>query len=265
MPKLRTLVSKFGDNRTWTDAGNEWSTAWGGADREWFGSILPRIRSHLPTQTILEIAPGLGRWTNFLKDHCKKLIAVDINTNCIEECRRRFQNHPSMLFYANDGKSLSMVEDASIDFVFSFDSLVHVEADVLDAYLAEFARVLAPLGVAFIHHSNFADCLSGPIANRVAHVPVVRHLLLRTGAFGVNRNQHWRAESVSARIVRDLCEKHGLHCTRQEMVNWGHTILTDCFTSISRAHASGCEVIENLDFMKEAEKVRQSAQVTSHI
>ena len=265
MPKLRKLVSKFGNNRTWTDAGNEWSTAWGGADREWFGSILPRILPYLPTQTILEIAPGFGRWTHFLKDHCQKLIAVDINANCIEECRRRFHNDPSMLFYANDGKSLNMVEDASIDFIFSFDSLVHVEADVLDAYLAEFARVLSPLGVAFIHHSNFAECLAGPIANRVAHMPVVRHLLLRTGAFGVNRNQHWRAESVSARIFRDLCEKHDLHCARQEMVNWGHTVLTDCFTTISRDHARGCEVIENLDFMKEAEKIRQSAHVASHI
>ena len=52
-----------------------------------------------------------------------------------------------------------MVEDGSIDFVFSFDSLVHVEADVLDAYLDQLARKLTPDGVGFIHHSNMGRAL----------------------------------------------------------------------------------------------------------
>ena len=47
-----------------------------------------------------------------------------------------------------------MVADRSVDFAFSFDSLVHADAEVLDAYAAELARTLAPDGVAFIHHSN---------------------------------------------------------------------------------------------------------------
>ena len=42
---------------------------------------------------------------------------------------------------------LPMVEESSIDFVFSFDSLVHVEAETLAAYLSELARVLKPDGV----------------------------------------------------------------------------------------------------------------------
>src|SRR5579859_8081721 len=41
----------------------------------------------------------------------------------------------------NDGTSLAMIEDGTVDLVFSFDSLVHVEADVMDAYLDEIARV----------------------------------------------------------------------------------------------------------------------------
>ena len=32
-----------------------------------------------------------------------------------------------------------MIPDASIDFVFSFDSLVHAEADVIQAYLGDAA------------------------------------------------------------------------------------------------------------------------------
>ena len=49
----------------------------------------------------------------------------------------------------NDGQSLPMVADSSIDLAFSFDSLVHVEDDVMPSYLDELARVLSEDGVAF--------------------------------------------------------------------------------------------------------------------
>jgi ubiquinone/menaquinone biosynthesis C-methylase UbiE len=257
MPTLKQNVRAWGTDRNWSDAGNEWSVAWGGPDKQWHGSILPRILPYLPVHAILEIAPGFGRWTNFLRGHCQKLVAVDLNTNCIERCRQRFGDDPSMSFYVNDGKSLPMVGDSSIDFVFSFDSLVHVEAVVIDAYLAEFARILTPGGAAFIHHSNFADYLAGPFATMLTHLPVVRHLMWRTGAFGVERNCHWRAESVSARIVRELCRQHNLYCVRQEIVNWGGDVLNDCFSLISRSPISACKIIENHNFMYEAERIKQ--------
>ena len=36
-------------------------------------------------------------------------------------------------FVSNNGRSLPMVADSSMDLAFSFDSLVHIEADVLAA------------------------------------------------------------------------------------------------------------------------------------
>src|SRR4030095_8370524 len=45
--------------------GEEWSSAWGGSEAQWLGAIFLRIRAFIPTDTILEIAPGFGRWTNF--------------------------------------------------------------------------------------------------------------------------------------------------------------------------------------------------------
>jgi hypothetical protein len=47
-----------------------------------------------------------------------------------------------------------MIADGSIDLAFSFDSLVHAEADVLSFYLAQLATKLRSDGVAFIHHST---------------------------------------------------------------------------------------------------------------
>ncbi len=248
----------WGRSYAWTEAGDEWSSPWGGPDKQWFGTILPRIRRYLPVATMLEIAPGFGRWTHFLREHCERVIGVDLNANCIAACRRRFENAPAMTFYVNDGKSLSMIAENSIDFVFSFDSLVHVEADVIDAYLAEFARVLSPTGTAFIHHSNFGAHRTGPFATTLTHIPVVRHIwrIKAFSAFGVKPNYHWRAESVCAATVRELCRKHNLHCVSQELVNWKAHFLNDCFSVISRFSASECRITENLDFMREAAQIR---------
>jgi hypothetical protein len=60
--------------------------------------------------------------------------------------------------------SLDVAVDGSVDFVFSFDSLVHVEMDVIEAYLKQLAAKLTPNGVGFIHRSNlgqYAAYLSG--------------------------------------------------------------------------------------------------------
>jgi ubiquinone/menaquinone biosynthesis C-methylase UbiE len=140
MPTLEENLSLFGEVYNWPQAGDEWSIPWGNARMQWYCSILPLIGAFVPTDTILEIAPGHGRWTAFLKDLCKRLIIVDLSESCIERCRQRFADCSHISYFVNDGKSLEMVPDSSVDFIFSFDSLVHVEDTVLRAYVAEFAK-----------------------------------------------------------------------------------------------------------------------------
>jgi len=81
-------------------------------------------------------------------------IAVDLSPKCVEHCKQRYSIDGHVEFHVNDGRSLSMVSDDSIDFAFSFDSLVHAEEDVLEAYLKELSKKLGPGGTGFIHHSN---------------------------------------------------------------------------------------------------------------
>ena len=113
----------------------------GGSEAQWFGRFS-RIHAFVPTGTILEIAPGYGRWTYYLRERCERLIAVDLSPKCIEACRQKFAAYQHITYHVNDGKSLSMIADGSIDFVFSFDSLVHAEADVIETYLNQLARKL---------------------------------------------------------------------------------------------------------------------------
>src|SRR5438874_933751 len=74
----------------WRDGGDEWSRPWGGVRLQWYGTLLPRIHSFVPTGTILEIGCGYGRWTQFLKDLCDRLLVVDLSERCIAACRTRF-------------------------------------------------------------------------------------------------------------------------------------------------------------------------------
>ena len=220
----------------WREHGDEWSHPWGGASSQWRASILPRIRPFLPARVLVEIGPGHGRWTQLLRRHCECLIGVDLSPGCVAACRYRFADDERLSFNLTDGKTLTGVEDGQADLVFSFDTLVHAEQDVMDAYLVELARVLSQQGVAFLHHSNAGSCHAEEIDT-----------------------SHWRARSVSAETVAASASDLALSGFRQELVTWGtrRDHLLDCFTWIARVgsqHDRGREVARNFAFMDEADR-----------
>jgi ubiquinone/menaquinone biosynthesis C-methylase UbiE len=248
MPTIEDNRRLWDGKYAWADAGEEWSAAWGGAESQWFGTIFPRVHAFLPTQTILEIAPGFGRWTNYLQGHCKKLIGVDLSTRCVEECRRRFGSRPETEFYVNDGTSLAMIPDHSVNFVFSCDSLVHVEADVIAAYLRQIARKFVPNGVGIIHHSN-----------------VGAYVDPSTGRLPLSfENNGWRAPSMTADVFRELCESAGLLCVGQEIINWWGSPLSDCFSVFTLPGSQWARphrLVVNDHFMEEAHALSQIMQL----
>ncbi len=252
MPNIEENVTLWNDNYNWKKQGDEWSDTWGGAKAQWFGTMLPRIHNFLLTDTILEIAPGFGRWTQFLKNHCNHLVVVDLSEECIKPCKKRFETSNNIAYYVNDGKSLQMLEDESIDFVFSFDSLVHAEAEVLEAYLNQLATKLKPNGVGFIHHSNlktFQSYLS--LTNKLPDR--VKSYLNKKGFYATN--YHWRATSVDAELFEKLCEKAELYCFSQELINWGTEHLIDTFSLFCKNNITldrANQVFKNKNFMNEA-------------
>jgi SAM-dependent methyltransferase len=244
----------------WSDRGDEWSKKWGNSDKQWYGAILPRIAKYLPTGKCLEIAPGFGRWTQFLLELSDELIAVDLCPRCVAACQQRFAGDDRFAVFANDGRSLEMVPDHSIDFAFSFDSLVHVEQDVLDAYLCQLKQKLTPQGVGFFHHSNI-----GSYADKFWYrkVPVVRKIVKRLLPKSETAT-NGRAFSVTAERFRKLANHAGLHCVSQELVNWSSPLLIDCFsvfTADAAAVAVPCQVKRNPYFMAESKWIRNDCQL----
>lgn len=217
MPSVDENKQWWNEGYPWQEGGDEWSRAWGGVDMQWHAAILPRIHAFLPTGTILEIAPGYGRWTQYLKDLCDHLTVVDLSANAIEKCRQRFATSTNIDYYVNDGTSLDMVPDSTIDFVFSFDSLVHVEAGVLRAYLLQIAGKLTRDGVAFLHHSNLGEY--SHYFSAVDKVPPRGWPLMKK--MGIEYRTHWRDAGMTAGKLRDFAEEAGLVCVSQELLGWG--------------------------------------------
>lgn len=237
--------------------GDEWSARWGGPDMQWKFDLYPRLAALLPAATIVEIGPGHGRWSVFLRDHCHHLILVELSETCLHACRQRMDAEESatkISYRRGDGRSLPEVEDDSVDLVFSFESLVHAELEVMADYIEEIARVLTPDGRAFLHHSN-----RGAYAHYFARGEVVpkplRRLLKKAGLFDYGE---WRAGSVTADKVRAEAERHGLVCRSQELINWGGRRLIDCFTVLQRRQASP-QTRHNFDFTNHAFRVQRLA------
>jgi ubiquinone/menaquinone biosynthesis C-methylase UbiE len=161
---------------------------------------------------------------------CDELTGIDISPACVEACSSRF---PEARFEVTpDGRTLPGVDDGTADFVFSFDSLVHVDSAAIRGYLSELDRVLAPDGAAFLHHSNAATLrraasVTRLLPSRLAH-PIARRGFLHD----VNKA---RDPSVSGVGVAAWAEEAGLRAVRQEELSWGAgRWLTDCISLIVR-------------------------------
>ncbi len=253
MPSLDENKTVWDSRYDWERQGDEWSEAWGTVDAQWETSILPRIQTLIsPAQVVLEIAPGFGRFSNYLRKHCERLVLVDISEKCIDACKTRFRDSTHIEYFVNDGTNLEFIEDESLDFVFSFDSLVHADEATIERYINQLSKKLKKDGSGFIHHSNM-----GEYAAYHGWLKRIKHgkSLLTKMRLIDPIHKTWRDPGMSAEKFRACVEASGMRCISQEIVNWNSKRLVDCFTVFSREDIDPehpCRITRNPDFMKEA-------------
>ena len=259
MPTVDENIEEWGVRFDWSQGGDDWSTAWGGSASLWWGTVHLRIRAFLPAAHILEIAPGYGRMTQFLHPVCDRLTIVDLNEVCIAACRERFAGVPNIAYHVNDGRSLDAVEDRSVDLAFSFDSLVHADADVIEAYVRQLAAKLTDDGAAFLHHSNAGSYLQ-PVKQAASRLRAGEV----AGAVSRRLNRNWRAEDMTLERFAGMCRAAGLVCPAQEAVNWHSKLPNDCFSTVARPGSRWDRpprVSRNLGFMAEVRRLGALARL----
>ena len=197
--------------------------------KQWRMHVWDEIRQS-DFRHVVEVAAGWGRNTAMLMPRVGSLIVTDINADGIEHMKSRFANESKVrsghvVFNANDGTSLPMVPNSWATFVYSWDAMVHFADFVIAPYIAEIARILAPGGTAFLHHSNLPRC-------KPDHAPKGHPHPHACGVVGdVNaRNPEARSVITSPQfvgkfrtikqLVASQAAKEGLEVVRQVRIPW---------------------------------------------
>jgi ubiquinone/menaquinone biosynthesis C-methylase UbiE len=152
------------DRFDWTARGEEWTrraaSLKGLEPDAWKATIAELIQREVPPRSVvLEVGPGAGRWTEMLRSRASHLVLVDISATCLDLCRDRFGVGADIEYHLHDGQSPLDVRAETVDVIWSYDVFVHINPNDVDAYLAEFARILKPGGRGVVHHSGGYDSL----------------------------------------------------------------------------------------------------------
>lgn len=169
-------------------------------DRHWNHYIEPIVGTRTYDLAV-DLAVGWGRNTEMLRRICNKVVGVDINQESIDYCEERFKDVDKVSFIKTDGAQLKGIEDNSVDLMYCFDAMVHFQPEVVDSYVAEFARVLKPGGFGFIHHSNWTNALGG----------------------NFQEQPHWR-NYMSSELFSYFVYREGLTMLEQKIINWDESI-----------------------------------------
>jgi SAM-dependent methyltransferase len=223
MPSVDWNHEVWGSEHKWDSSGDEWSgmAAYCGQPYpEWKAALVENflLPDLGPARDVLEVAPGHGRWSSLMVGAVHSLTLVDLSQSCIDACRERFADASNVTYIVNDGTSLSGVPDESLDFIWSFDSFVHMEGDIIASYLREFARVLRPGGRIVIHHAD-----KRPVAVKLA--PTLKRagtpgrVILRLLGQGRLRDSGNRSEVSRFSVARDA-QAVGLSVIKQTD-RWG--------------------------------------------
>jgi SAM-dependent methyltransferase len=112
--------------------------------------LLGRLGGDPHGGTCVEVGCGPGRMTGALAERFDRVLAVDVSPAMLEQARGTV-TAPNVRFAAVSGERLDGIEDATADTLVCYLVLQHLPSRaVVEGYLREFARVLAPGGEAYV-------------------------------------------------------------------------------------------------------------------
>jgi len=133
-------LDKWDRSYTWPEDGDEWrgqALACNVTYEIWKQSLVDHlITPYIHGANVIEIAPGHGRWTEYLVK-AKALTLVDLSPNCLDFCRNKFRDHTNLEYWQTDGAGLPADHTGLIDLVWSYDAFVHMHPDVVESYILD--------------------------------------------------------------------------------------------------------------------------------
>ena len=122
----------------------------------------------------LDFGCGVGRLSQALAEHVDQVVGVDISPTMLEKARELDRSGGRCAYILNEASDLSIIESGSVDVVYSSLVLQHMPPEFARGYLKEFARVLAPGGVAAFQVASRPTMSLKGLVFRLAPWPLLR-------------------------------------------------------------------------------------------
>jgi SAM-dependent methyltransferase len=117
---------------------------------EELAGLLGRLGADPRRGVCVEVGCGPGRMTGALAERFDRVLALDVSPAMLEQARAAVKA-PNVQFVAVSGERLDGVDDGTADALVCYLVFQHLPARrVIESYLHEFARVLAPGGEAYV-------------------------------------------------------------------------------------------------------------------
>jgi SAM-dependent methyltransferase len=155
---------------TWSHYAREWDDRpdlnlgvqtlgeeWGGA--EFAERIVTEVAAPYlgPEVDVLELGCGGGKFSAHLRPRSRSLVCADISADMLARTRAHVGEGDDVSYLQLNGRDFGGVADASVDFIYSYDVLLHLQPQNVFSYLRDARRILRPGGIFMIHAINLAS------------------------------------------------------------------------------------------------------------
>jgi ubiquinone/menaquinone biosynthesis C-methylase UbiE len=127
--------------------GHEWGTT-ESVDQIVNEFILPYIGTK---EVIVEIGSGGGRIAHRVAPHVSHLVCIDVERDMLRLCRAALSNAANVTCLLISKSSCIPLISDSVDLVYSFDTMVHLDERTIFRYMQETRRVVRRGGMLMLH------------------------------------------------------------------------------------------------------------------
>lgn len=169
------------------------------------GSIISPRRG-----VALDFGCGAGRLSRRLSAYFRTVIAVDASSIMLDLARKNNADYSNIRFIQNTEDHLHIIDDESVDFIYSDMTLQHLPAVFQQKYIAEFCRILSPDGVLVFQTPSHNDFTLKGIAHFLLGNRVLN--LYRRQMYGLN--QPVEIHTIKRAKVEEILKNNGLRIYR---------------------------------------------------
>lgn len=131
---------------------------WGGP--EFADHIVDLVSDYLGANAdVLELGCGGGKFSQRIAPKCRSLLCTDISAAMIEHTRSSLAAcgvDGNVGYHVLNGVDFAGIPSDSLDFIFSYDVLLHLQPQNVFSYLRDARRVLRRNGTIMVHQINLA-------------------------------------------------------------------------------------------------------------